>query len=42
MANPRDYAAPGNQDPAMPWPSSLILLAAIAQATESCGWSPAR
>ena len=21
MANPRDYAAPGNQDPAMPWPS---------------------
>jgi probable F420-dependent oxidoreductase len=35
MANPREYAAPGNQDPAMPWPSSLILLAAIAQATTS-------
>ena len=33
MANPREYAAPGNQDPAMPWPSSLILLGAIAQAT---------
>ena len=33
MANPRDYAAPGNQDPAMPWPSSLVLMSAIAQAT---------
>ena len=33
MANPRDYAAPGNQDPAMPWPSSIVLLSAIAQAT---------
>jgi probable F420-dependent oxidoreductase len=33
MANPRDYAAPGNQDPATPWPSSLILMGAIAQAT---------
>ena len=22
MGNPRDYALPGNQDPAMPWPSS--------------------
>jgi probable F420-dependent oxidoreductase len=33
MANPRDYALPGNQDPAMPWPSSLVLLAAIASAT---------
>lgn len=33
MTNPRDYAAPGNQDPAMPWPSSLLLLAAAAQAT---------
>jgi probable F420-dependent oxidoreductase len=33
MANPRDYAMPGNQDPATPWPSSLILLAAIAAAT---------
>jgi alkanesulfonate monooxygenase SsuD/methylene tetrahydromethanopterin reductase-like flavin-dependent oxidoreductase (luciferase family) len=33
MANPRDYALPGNQDPAMPWPSSLVLLSAIASAT---------
>lgn len=32
-ANPRDYALPGNQDPAMPWPSSLVLLSAIAAAT---------
>jgi probable F420-dependent oxidoreductase len=35
MANPREYTAPGNQDPAMPWPSSGILLAAIAQATST-------
>jgi len=34
MENPRDYAMPGNQDPATPWPSSLILLAAIAAATQ--------
>jgi probable F420-dependent oxidoreductase len=34
MANPRDYAEPGNQDPATPWPSSLVLLAAIAAVTE--------
>ncbi|WP_343906432.1 TIGR03619 family F420-dependent LLM class oxidoreductase [Nocardioides aquiterrae] len=33
MANPRAYAAPGNQDPATPWPSSLLLLSAIASAT---------
>jgi probable F420-dependent oxidoreductase len=33
MANPREYALPGNQDPAMPWPSSLVLLSAIAAAT---------
>lgn len=33
MANPRDYAMPGNQDPATPWPSNLVLLSAIAQAT---------
>ena len=32
-ANPREYALPGNQDPAMPWPSSLVLLAAIASVT---------
>jgi probable F420-dependent oxidoreductase len=33
MANPRDYAMPGNQDPATPWPSSLVLLSAVAAAT---------
>jgi probable F420-dependent oxidoreductase len=33
MANPRDYAAPGNQDPATPWPDSLVLLSAIASVT---------
>lgn len=32
-SNPRDYALPGNQDPATPWPSSLVLLSAIAAAT---------
>ncbi len=34
MANPREYALPGNQDPATPWPSSLLLLSAIAAVTE--------
>jgi probable F420-dependent oxidoreductase len=33
MANPRDYAEPGNQDPHTPWPSSLVLLSAIAAVT---------
>ncbi len=33
MANPRMYALPGNQDPATPWPSSLVLLSAIAAVT---------
>ncbi len=33
MANPREYALPGNQEPATPWPSSLVLLSAIAAAT---------
>jgi probable F420-dependent oxidoreductase len=33
MQNPRDYAAPGNQDPATPWPDSVVLAAAIAAAT---------
>ncbi len=33
MPNPRECALPGNQDPAMPWPSSLVLLSAIAAAT---------
>lgn len=33
MGNLRDYAAPGNQDPATAWPSSIVLMSAIAQAT---------
>lgn len=33
MSNPRAYAMPGNQDPATPWPSSLVLLSAMAAAT---------
>lgn len=33
MSNPRAYAAPGNQDPATPWPSSLLTLSAIAAVT---------
>lgn len=33
MANPRDYAAPGNQDPATAWPSSLTMLSAVAART---------
>jgi probable F420-dependent oxidoreductase len=33
MENPRDYAMPGNQDPATAWPATLILLSAIAAAT---------
>jgi len=35
MGNPRDYALPGNQDPATPWPHSLTLLAGMAAATSS-------
>jgi probable F420-dependent oxidoreductase len=35
MGNPRDYAAPDNQDPATPWPSSVVALSAIAQATST-------
>jgi probable F420-dependent oxidoreductase len=31
--NLRDYAMPGNQDPATPWPSPYVLLAAIAART---------
>src|SRR5215210_689290 len=31
--NPRDYALVGNQDPRTPWPSSVVLLSAIAAAT---------
>jgi alkanesulfonate monooxygenase SsuD/methylene tetrahydromethanopterin reductase-like flavin-dependent oxidoreductase (luciferase family) len=33
-ANPREYALPGNQDPATPWPSPLILLSAVAAVTQ--------
>jgi alkanesulfonate monooxygenase SsuD/methylene tetrahydromethanopterin reductase-like flavin-dependent oxidoreductase (luciferase family) len=33
MGNPREYALPGNQDAATPWPSSMVLLSAIAAAT---------
>ncbi len=33
--NLRDYAAPGNQDPATPWPDSIVLLSAIAAATST-------
>jgi probable F420-dependent oxidoreductase len=33
MANLRDYAAPGNQDPSTPWPDSVVLASAIATAT---------
>ena len=32
-ANPRDYAAPGNQDPDTPWPDSIVLMSAIAAVT---------
>ena len=34
MGNPRDYAAPGNQDPATPWPDSIVLASAIAARDE--------
>ena len=33
MENPRDYAMPGNQDPATERPSSIVMLSAIAAAT---------
>ncbi|MEU0533925.1 TIGR03619 family F420-dependent LLM class oxidoreductase [Amycolatopsis tolypomycina] len=33
MANPREYALPGNQDPLTPWPHSLSLLSSIAAVT---------
>ena len=33
LVNQRDYVMPGNQDPATPWPSSIVLLSAIAGAT---------
>ncbi len=31
--NPRDYALPGNQDPATPWPDPFVVLSAVASAT---------
>ncbi|HWE13296.1 MAG TPA: TIGR03619 family F420-dependent LLM class oxidoreductase [Solirubrobacteraceae bacterium] len=33
--NPRDYAAPGNQDPGTPWPDSIVLMSAIASVTST-------
>jgi probable F420-dependent oxidoreductase len=33
MENPREYAAPGNQDPATPWPDSIVVMSAIAAVT---------
>jgi len=33
LENPRDYALPGNQDPATPWPDALTLLSAVASVT---------
>jgi len=32
--NPRDFASPGNQHPSYPWPSSIVLMSAVAAATE--------
>ena len=32
-SNPKAYAAPGNQDPATPWPDSLTVLSAVAAVT---------
>ena len=40
--NPRDYALPGNQDPSMPWPDPLLLLAAVAPATTRLRFDRAR
>ena len=31
--NPREYALPGNQDPATPWPDPLVVLSAVASVT---------
>lgn len=35
MANPREYALPGNQDPATPWPDSIVLASAVAARTST-------
>ena len=42
MGNPRDYAAPGNQDPATPWPDSLVLFSAIFSNVTEYFWAGAR
>lgn len=33
--NPREYAAPGNQDPATEWPSPIVMASAVAAATST-------
>lgn len=33
MANPREYAAPGNQEPEFPWPNAMVMMAGVATAT---------
>lgn len=35
LVNPRDYAAPGNQEPHTPWPDSVVLASAIAASTST-------
>ena len=35
LANARDYAAPGNQEPHTPWPDSVVLASAIAASTST-------
>ena len=42
MANPREYAVPGNQPPDMPWPASIVLCPPSRPRPSSCGSSPAR
>ena len=32
--NPRMYAAPGNQDPTMAWPSQIVMASAVAASTK--------
>ena len=32
--NIRDYAQPGNQNPATPWPSNVVLMSAVAAVTD--------
>lgn len=35
MSNPRAYAMPGNQDPFMAWPDSIVLASVISDATST-------